>query len=287
MENPETLMKDSDPRHAPDGSLVSENFARWFGKSVMRDAKGRPKVFHHGTGNRAAVLEHGFSYDYMGLGSDAYGPGIYFTDAVATATGYTTRRLDESLKKIGGEDSPGVLDVFLSVSNPIITRDEDSWTERLPDLGIGAARKMILSAPGIRERDGPLAQSWWDTTTQTFEAALRQAEKAYAGPEHYTIFNDFYRHQPQAFLTALCEVTGHDGVIHHFPSGETHAVAWFPWQVKAVDLNNGLFDRGCADITDRKSTRLQAVRLASQASRATRALLAIERDLRSPIQPAP
>lgn len=36
-------------RQAPDGSLVRDHFARWFGECSLVDAAGRPLIFYHGT----------------------------------------------------------------------------------------------------------------------------------------------------------------------------------------------------------------------------------------------
>lgn len=231
-------------------------FKDWFGASKVRDeSTGEPLVVFHGSGNTADILEHGFSYDFVGLGNDQLGPGWYFTNSLKTAEGYTARRIEPDMGKLGGESSPGVLRVFLRLQNPIeTTADAERWTEQLPDLGLDGARRLILASPNILDPDGPLAD-WGDVRDEGFNFVLEHAVKAYVGPSYFNLANDFYRGFPGEFLRAMHEVTGYDGLVHRFSSGEVHYVAWFPESIKSADLNVGLFDLNCPDITDRKSTR--------------------------------
>lgn len=247
----ETLFGD---QKAPDGSRISDNFTKWFGSSKLVTSQGSPMPFHHGSGNLTSILDQGFSYDFAGRGNDQLGPGWYFTNTRTTAEGYTTRRMGDNAAKIGGETAPGVLDVFLALRNPIQTHDKENWHEQLPDLTAAQAQKLLLASPGIRDPEGPLS-NWGDIESEGFERVFRQAVKVCTGPSHFTIGNDFFRNDPKSFLTALHEVTGHDGVVHRFLSGEIHAVAWLPSQIKAATLNNGLFDLECSDVSDARSAR--------------------------------
>ena len=235
-----------------DGSLPVDNFKKWFGNSVTVDSDGNPIVFYHGTGNVQGILDKGFSYEFVGSGVDQFGPGWYFTNVLNTASGYAQRRLTPDLPKLVGESSPGVLDVLLALQNPICTKDDENWHEQLPDLTLAQARKIILQAPDLRDEYGPLS-NWGSVSYEGFDRVFRKAVEAYQGLAHFSLLNDFFRGHEEKFLKALHQVTGLDGIFHRFDSGEIHAVAWFPEQMKSASLNNGLFDGACSDITDRSS----------------------------------
>lgn len=250
-------------QRAPDGTLVRNNFRDWFGQSVAVDLRGTPLKLHHGTGSADRIIESGFSYEYTAVGVDQLGPGWYFTDRVETAEDYKSRRLQPELPKIGGEQSPGVIDVYLKIENPIHTREGQSWFEQLPELNSASVRRLILAAPTINDPEGPIS-NWGDLASTSFERIVNKMVNAYSNrPSHFTLFNDFYEGDTQAFVSALKEVTGHDGLIHHFATGERHYVAWFPESIKAVALNNGLFDPLCRDITDNKSEKAVLARAES------------------------
>lgn len=64
-------------RQAPDGSLVWENFAAWFGLSAIVGPDGRPLVVYHGTDNDFSA----FNMEKIGSATDAgdLGRGFYFS----------------------------------------------------------------------------------------------------------------------------------------------------------------------------------------------------------------
>lgn len=242
---------------APDGSLVKDNFFNWFSGSKITNDDGSPIKYHHGTGNLNAIVSSGFSYSFIGQGNDQLGSGWYFTNKLSHAEGYTNRRIDDSTQKIGGECSPGVVDVFLSIKNPIQTVGSENVRDQLPDITVAQAKKMILMAPCVRDEDGPLSE-WGDLSSESFESILRTASKAYEGPSFFSLANDFYRDNPKEFLENFSKVTGYDGFSHKISSEETHVVAWFPSQIKGASLNNGLYDKNCNDLTDSSSGRLNS-----------------------------
>lgn len=247
---------------APDGELVRERFAQWFGASQVVDTEGRPLVVHHGTGNSASILSGGFSYEFTGQGNDALGPGWYFTNKLDTAQGYTTHRLEPELQKLGGEHSPGILDVYLRLENPICTTSDGHWYEQLPDLSARHAKELILASPYIHDPDDVIS-NWGDVRAEGFDRVINRAAQAYVGPSDFTVFNDFFRGATEKFMRKLHELTGHDGVIHRFNNlDEVHYVAWFPEAIKSATSNPGLYDLRCPDITDRTSELLVQARQA-------------------------
>lgn len=263
---------------APDGSLVSENFLTWFGKSKAVDVQGRPMVFHHGTGSLNSILTKGFSQELLGFGSEQIGSGHYFTNKLSTAKTYAVRRKHDDLPKLGGEDSPGVISAFLSLQNPILSVEGERLRESLPKLNILQAKELIIAAPRVRDEDGPLSD-FGEVETEGFEQVVARAAAIYKGGSLWDLSNDFYGEDAGAFLPVLTRVTGYDGAIHTFSTGEVHAVAWLPCQIKASGLNNGLFDRECTDPTDARSPRMQSEshRRATAASAVARDALALRR----------
>lgn len=266
---------------APDGSPVRENFLAWFGNSKAVDAQGSPMVFHHGTGSLNSILTKGFSQELLGLGSEQIGSGHYFTNKLSTAKTYAVRRKHDDLPKLGGEDSPGVISAFLSLQNPIMSIEGERFRETLPKLTILQATELIRAAPRVRDEDGPLSD-FGEVKAEGFDQVVARAATIYKGGALWDLSNDFYGEEAGAFLSVLARVTGYDGAMHTFSNGEVHAVAWLPWQIKASALNNGLFDRECADPTDARSPRMHS----ESHTRAT-AAAAVARDALAPRRVAP
>lgn len=87
-------------RQAPDGTLVRENFAAWFGVSKVVDAQGHPMRVFHGTG-----ADTGASIN----------AGTYFSDRPDVAGIYAkapTRQADGA--------GPNLTPVYLSLQNPYV-----------------------------------------------------------------------------------------------------------------------------------------------------------------------
>jgi len=227
--------------------VESEAFRRWFGDSKVVDENGSPAVFFHGTGAAARLTE--FDPAFAGMGNMQYGPGFYFTDNPETASGYTNRRLADGSEKPGGEDSPGVLPVYLSLQNPLIVDagDVSNLSEAL-HLTRAQAIEIAKAAPNIRNaEDGPLVD-WFplEPGQKITDSMIRQVAKNYESPD--MLFGDLYQGQDAgAFLDALSKATGYDGLIVTFDTGERHAVAWRPTQVKSI-FNRGTFSTGDRDI---------------------------------------
>ena len=95
----------------------SPNFKKWFGDSVVVDKEGNPLKVYHGTGTTITEFDPAFT----GKGNDQLGSGFYFTSDPDEAKTYTTQRTSNrpNAEKIGGEDNPNVIDVYLSIKNPI------------------------------------------------------------------------------------------------------------------------------------------------------------------------
>ena len=97
-------------RLAPDGTLVRDNFAAWFGSSVLRDDQGAPLALYHGT----AEDFHAFSVELRGEktgGADARA-GFFFAANPCSADQFTWKQ---------GEKSGSIMPVYLRLTNPFIS----------------------------------------------------------------------------------------------------------------------------------------------------------------------
>lgn len=199
------------------------------------------KIYYHGTGNVENILQNGFDHEFTGKGNDQYGSGFYFTDCEQTAKGYAVRRLNDDTEKLGGEDAPGVLEVKLKLSNPLFTTGSNI-NDGVLDLTSKQVRKILDYSDALkRELDaepgnpaGDHFDLFWETGNVT-EAMLKELASLYAGEAIDHIEGDLFDGDSHAFRKALHEVTGFDGVVIEFPSGEQHAVAWFTEQIEVVD----------------------------------------------------
>lgn len=256
-------------RRAPDGSLAHENFARWFSGSKVTDEHGMPRVVFHGTGNTSGIESSGFNYRFAGRGNDALGCGFYFTNQRDTAHGYTTRRLEPELLKLGGEETPGVVEAYLRLRNPVETSSDagKAFFDQLPAISRDQMRRLLAAAPDIKDPDGPLinfGDTYHEGVARVFERAL--ASYANGGPGAYlTLFNDFYRGEVERFLRAFSQLTGYDGMMHRFDTGEVHYVAWFPEQVKHATKNCGAFRDDDPSIIDARALEVARVARARRA----------------------
>ena len=239
-----------DAQVAPDGSNVSENFKKWFASSKVLNEAGHPAVVHHGTGNVESIMTEGFKYDFAGKGNCQLGPGWYFTNSEHTAKGYEERLLNNQ-KKLGGDTSPGTIDVYLSLKNPLVVQWDQNLWHSFPEITYAQALALIKNAPDIDDLDGAISNHF-DAREKGFEKNFREMVNKYTGQQGHalTIFNDFYNEDANHFLPMLKKVTGFDGVICHFESGEVHYVAWDPSDIKSAKYNNGLFSQKSSLLTD-------------------------------------
>lgn len=114
----------------PRSSVDSPEFKAWFGDSKVVGPDGSPKVVHHGTYtafNRFDPTKRPVTEGGMVLAAAGVRP-FFFTD-----------RRDVALDFAGGDDS-NVMDVFLSVQNPLVIEAEGRGWEDFHDQIIEAAQ---------------------------------------------------------------------------------------------------------------------------------------------------
>jgi hypothetical protein len=115
-------------RTAPDGSLVRENFAKWFGESKVVDNNGKPLVVYHGT------LE-----DFSKFNSEATQDGAFHfgTPQAAWDAVYQNPAYEEDVDEDGHPAPafpPSLIPAYLLIKNPIRLKDhDDDWFLAIQD----------------------------------------------------------------------------------------------------------------------------------------------------------
>lgn len=227
------------------------NFEDWFDGSVVVDENGNPRVMYHGTGNTDSIFDGGFNPEITGQGMDQAGSGFYFTTDAAEARGYETA-LTQNIRgadsKLGGDTSPGTVEVYLSVKNPIVipgTNLNDADVDLTADQVVNI---LQFSEIAKSEEDSPFGdffEEYWDGGTQ--EWMYGAVADNYTGASLMSLEGDFFDGEATNFRKAINETLGFDGVIQEFEGDKRHVVAWFPEQIKSI-YNIGTFDPRDPDI---------------------------------------
>jgi hypothetical protein len=193
----------------------SEAFKKWFGKSKVVDAQGKPLVVYHGTTRDVTK----FSKDMLGkkTGNPNTELGFFFSDSTAEASRYA---------KDWGQVGGNVLPVYLSIQNPYRMPYREFDT-----LAMGAW-KRLTSDP---EYDPNRRVKFGDIDAQN-AAAARIAKHEAAAREDVVKRREELRGE------------GYDGVIVRV-GGNTEYIAFESTQIKSATGNRGTFDPNNPDIT--------------------------------------
>lgn len=207
-----------------EGQLVTDtpNFRQFFGNSKVVDAEGKPMVVYHGTTKNFAEFSLGFRKENQG--NDQFGPGYYSTTSPTGAGMYAEGQ------------GANIMPLYVSIQNPI--------DEQTPAFDRGVIDKLITASPDYENR------------IQDFES-LDQAIDAYSGYDEAffqlrVIQNDFWPDNPEGFLRAAKEITGHDGVEVDNGGAGKFFVAWTPEQIKSATGNRGTFSTESANILEQR-----------------------------------
>lgn len=253
--------------HAPDNGVrfsISPQvdtpaFKNWFKDSKVVDENGNPLVVYHGSGT--TFWE--FKTEFTGLGNDQYGSGFYFTTNKETADIYTEKQLNGQTK-IGGQDSPNVIQAYLSIQNPIVIdlNSDDMRPENLSRIEVTTkqAYEIIKRAPDIMDEEnsplGDFFEEYWENGPS--DSMIRKAARYTDVWDLLSLQGDWFGgdNGATAFREAVHEVLGYDGVQVNFKNGEKHYVAWFPNQIKSATDNVGTFDPDNPDIRFSENQRI-------------------------------
>jgi len=232
----------------------SSNFKQWFGNSVVVNKDGSPLKMYHGSGTTIKEFDPAFT----GKGNDQLGSGFYFTTDPDEAQIYTKQKTSNQpdAEKIGGEDNPNVIEVYLSIQNPIKVV-ADNLNDTNVKLTQKQAYNIIKFSPTIMDKEnsplGDWFEEYWNIGPKDW--MVKKVAQHYVGSSLISLENDFFRGAAGEFRTALNKVLGYDGVVqdfgnNQFASGVKHYVTWFPSQIKSANNNNGNYNPGIADITE-------------------------------------
>jgi len=231
-----------DPGVKNSSSFIDNKLIQFFNSvkpdSVSKaiDENGEPLRVLHGTGT---TIDE-FKIEYTGKGYDQLGSGFYFTSDTEEAKGYTTRRNSNNDIKLGGEDNPNVIELFLNIKNPIILNKEQDDLRENP-ITVKQAAAIIEIAPNIYDAEKSPLIDWVDNGGKRFtKKDIHKAAENY--DNLLSLENDFFKGNATAFRHAVHSVMNYDGVIKEHKNGEKHFVAWFPNQIKSSTGNVGTFD---------------------------------------------
>lgn len=214
------------------------SFLNWYKRMKIADA------WYHGTGNEESIRQRGFVKDYIGQGNEQYGPGFYFTNRLETAQGYTSgpQWHNEEGGKVGGDKVPGIVEVQLNIRNPIKVNSQSSARTApggqingfaaYPVLNRAQAKTMIEAA--VRQFGAEVLEDYGDIEYEGIRKVIGDVISNYEGSSSLMMIYDFFKQDLISGLRLLSKLTGYDGLMVDFGTGEIHAVAWFPEQIQIL-----------------------------------------------------
>lgn len=213
----------------------SSEFQRWFGKSKVVDADGKPMPLYHGTQANREIEE--IDPRYFASGSH-FGPGFYMAESPEIASaGYAEGRLHPR-GEATGSGSPSVYKVYARVEKPL-------------DVDAKAEPAMIAAVFGSPNVD--------------------LEEMGFANPTNGTMYNQLAKRlgdDKRAANERLQEL-GYDGITRLNQASEKAPqhrewVIFEPNQVKSATGNRGTFDQSGNLSTARRQPEGPATELANK-----------------------
>lgn len=201
----------------------TEAFKKWFGKSKVVDADGKPLRVFHGT------TQHFNAFDpiHIPKGNNENGVGFYFTN-----------RPDWSAMYAGGEGG-NTIAVYLKIQKPI-------YYERQPKMTRAQALKFMFCA-GNKLTKQFLLDNYADGVNNLARAKMEYADN-YDGLDlvdaSMDLYNDLFVGQPKEHMFAefFKDITGYDGIIiDRHNGGAKNYVVFTPTQIKSATGNKGTF----------------------------------------------
>jgi hypothetical protein len=211
----------------------------YFTDSKVVDSNNQPITLYHGS----SVEFQEFNPTSVGKGNDAWGNGYYFTDQEQVAKGYAVD---------SGSPTANVKEFHLNLTNPIYVDGKENMSlvdHMFPKKTVANLLKKHPEAY-IQPNDadgnisflGDFSPTYWDKEEHTREEINRMidevVEENYQEASWVELENLFGKEHGSAFLKALHEETGNDGVIVDFGEEGKHYVAWFPEQMKLTSNLN-------------------------------------------------
>lgn len=224
------------------------SFKAWFGKSVVVDENGDPKVMYHGTSKGAIEkFDVGFiERDKVAMTLWA-GPGFYFTD-------------DHKAAEIYAKKDGTINEVFLRLENPLVV-DETGNAEVYADhITRREAEAIMMDGDNTQWLDHSLCNELARLTgksKQVFKEMTREKRVEAYVRELKTdvvklkcVANAYGSKSQKRMLAAICKHTGRDGVIHRITPEVSEWVVYDPKAIKSANANDGDFSVGKAAVQD-------------------------------------
>lgn len=213
---------------------TTPEFRTWFGESKVVDAQGAPLVVYHGTDRSFDTFSLNFRNENQG--NDQFGPGYYTTTSATGAGGYAN-----------GEGA-NILPLYISLQNPI---DLDT-----PGFDRAIVEQLLRASPDFANN----LMNYGDVEFEGEAAVLNNAVEAYLSYDNAinqlsVIQGDFWPNDPEGFLRAAKEITGHDGVVVDNGGAGQFFVAWTPEQIKSAIGNRGTFDPASGNILEQRGVQ--------------------------------
>lgn len=202
-------------------------------------------------------LYHGSAHEFssfdpksLGKGNDSWGNGFYFTDQKNSAQGYA----DEAKS-----NTANVKEFYLNLTNPMYVDGKKNMSLNNVFFSKEVAVKVLKQHPNAylqpSEDDEAMsfladyAPEYWDKKEHSkaeLDHMIETVADEYFSDTSWVELESLYgKEHGQAFLKAISEETGHDGIVVDFGKDGKHYVAWFPNQMKLTTnenpTNNDLF----------------------------------------------
>lgn len=223
------------PPAPPRRERLSPKQEDYFANSVVNDEDGNLLRIHHGSSHESDQ----FHPERVGRGNDSWGNGYYFTDSESTARGYAHESRNPAAN---------VKEFYLNLTNPIYVDGMENPSMDHIRFNATEAYALLSRHPliGLQPNEttddgdmnpmGDYVAEYWDRETHTpaqIDAMVRGVADQYFQDAGWVELESFFgRDHGAAFLDAMHEVTGHDGVVVDFGDIGQHYVAWSPNQAK-------------------------------------------------------
>ena len=177
-----------------DGNQLTENQARYFENSRVRDDEGNLKVVYHGS---PAIFTE-FSADFMGTHGSAEGHGFYFTDYKPMAEGY---------RKDGGQLLQGYLNIQKPLSDSEVTLKRTEVRKLLHALD-PTGDDLVLNYDSMGGMGYP-SKAWYNrSVNDTLDAVMNNDSDSEILGELANAMGNY-----GAVLEKARDVLGYDGYI--------------------------------------------------------------------------
>lgn len=157
----EAMIRRPQPLRSTLRAPSTEAFRRWFGRSRVVDAQGKPLVVYHGT---VGGMFEAFDPSRSNTKSKTGAPlsTFFFSSDPGIASSYAGQRTDMTGRKRWEREGGGVLPVFLSLQRPLVVNARmEGWRE-LRHRGVEHDLNTLAAYAKTRKYDGLVVRNVYD-----------------------------------------------------------------------------------------------------------------------------